>query len=181
MSSSKPNTKATTTTTTIHKHEMAKMSKTRCCAWVLRRYVYRDAAVKLLTASTSHWTSLHSDRLPQGHTNTNTTTHDHLCDSTARYRTRYRSRYRTRYRTRKMSKTRCCAGYSKVVYRDAGCGSVTARHTGHQYVPCHTPAMSHPLRPANAPNYTQRNISLRASNSAHLHAHKHSNTPPAVC
>ena len=124
MSSPKPNTKATTTTTTIHKHEMAKMSKTRCCAWVLRRYVYRDAAVKLLTASTSHWTSPHSDRLTQGHTNTNTTIHNHLCDSTARYRTRYRSRYRTRYRTRRMSKTRCCAGYSKVVYRDAGCGSV---------------------------------------------------------
>ena len=26
------------------------MSKTRCCVWVLRRHVYRDTGVKLLTA-----------------------------------------------------------------------------------------------------------------------------------
>ena len=31
-------------------HEILLMSKTRCCVWVLRRHVYRDTGVKLLTA-----------------------------------------------------------------------------------------------------------------------------------
>ena len=75
---------------------------TLLCVWVLRRHVYRDTGVKLLTAQrvTLGITICHSAMARAHHTTT--TTYTHSCDSTARYRTRYRSRSRTRYRIRKM-------------------------------------------------------------------------------